>query len=1206
VDVAYDSGRITLADALGSGRLFFDHRLRLAKVTNALGASSTMRYDADDHLAGVTLPDGSTQRYTWCDCGSLMSFTNELGNTVTYTRDPTTRKVTSVTDPKGNVSRLTYDARGNRLALVYADGTSESAGNYTASGLPQAFTTRAGQASSYAYNAAGQITGRTAPDGTVTEYTYDARGRLAAAKQGTQVTTLTYDTAVDGDRVKRVTYPDGRFVEYDYDDAGRRVAVRDQGGYTTRYGYDAAGRLAHVRDAAGAALATYAYDAAGRLARVDNANGTLTTYAYDAAGQTLAVENWRSAGVPNSAFHYTYDARGRRTTATTPEGAWSYGYDPAGQLTRATLASSNPSVPDQDIQITYDAAGNRTFARVNGVLHDYASNALNQYTRVDGVDYAYDLNGNLLSDGARQYAYDDLNRLVQVTAGADTQQFEYNVFGSRDATVVNGQRTEFLVTPGSTGQVVAEYDGSGALLAHNLYAGYLLGRTPGTGAVNFYDTDVTGSVAGLTDGTGAYAGRYAYDPFGQTLFSAGSVANPYQFVGTYGVRAAAGGLNEMGFRAYSATQGRFTSAEPLRTGGDFNAYRYAVNSPTMKVDPLGLWGEGVFAKVVTEGVGDFNFFGGLVYGVGNDAWISVASGSAFDTSLSDALWSEATSFTFGAGFSLPGLNGFANGFQVAMNPEVNQHFVSAACGLAYQREFGTINKGAAKQLAALAAEEGGGAGGGTVNAACLDGFPGSGDADLGIGDPCGYGQVSLAPRPLDPNDKIPPVGIGADNRVPIDQPIQYTVDFENLGAGSRDDAGNPYPLVATVPAQRVSVSDPLSSSFDWSTVVFEEFRFGDTVVPAEEGNGSFHAVVPLSQNGVAYEVRIDADVDVATGILSVVFQALDPESGLPPAPMIGVLAPEDGGGHGMGYFKFSVRARPDVPDGTQVRNVALIRFDQNDVIATNQVNPLDAAAGTDPSREALVTLWNGSAFVAGRLAFYNHSALDGNDAAAGAADDAAVAGDKHALLPGRTATFDNVTTYSRGINGVMIDMAGLGHDATLAPDDFVLETGDGATWSAGPAPAVSVRPGAGASGTDRVTLVLPDFAVRNTWLKVTVLATERTGLASPDVFYFGNLFGDAGGVGAPTVNATDLALTRGNVGRTGAASLARFDFNRDGRINATDVLLARANQGRTLPLLIAPSPAAAGASAAVIPTGPARPTARPARRGILPDPDRDQ
>ena len=1176
IQVSYDLGRVTLTDAAGTGQLFFDHRLRLARVTNALGYSTRLGYDGGDHLASVLLPDGSRQSYTWCDCGSLMGATDELGRTSKVTRDPATRKVTSIADPKGNVSRITYDSKGNQLAMIHADGSSESAGNYSASGLPQSFTNRRGQASTYAYDAAGRLTRRTAPDGWVTTYGRDARGRLTSVTQGTRVTSVAYDTAVDGDRPKRVTYPDGRFVEYDYDDLGRWVATRDSSGGVTRYEYDAAGRLSHVRDAAGAALVTYGYDAAGRLARTDNANGTFTTYGYDAAGQVLTEENWRSAGVLNSRFAYTYDARGRRTGATTPEGTWAYTHDAAGQLTAAAFASTSPSIPDQSIRIAYDAAGNRTFATVNGVLHDYASNALNQYTRVDGIDRAYDADGNLLSDGVRQYAYDDLNRLVQITAGADVQQFEYNAFGGRSASIVNGVRTGMLVTPGSAGEVLAEFDAGGNLLARNVFAGTLVGRTGPGGALHFADYDMTGSVVGLTDAAGAYVNRYAYDPYGNVLLNTEAVSNPYEFGGALGVRAGIGGTSHMGFRQYSAADGRFTTVDPLRAAGDVNAYRYAANSPVMNADPTGLFAAAlrsvplwVKSSSLTFPVVGKEMFFELLYGVAVDQWQNVAIGERADHN------SIAVSFALNAGFGLPGLNGFANAFQLAMNPEVNQNFVSAACGLAYQREFGTLNKSAAKQMAALAIETGGGAGGRTVHQACLDGFPQSPDADMGIGDRCAY-AVSTFPRAHDPNDKVAPAGVGPENFVRIDRPIEYTVDFENLGPGSRDDNGNPYPIVAAGPAQRVAVDDPFSTHFDWASVVFTEFRFGDTVVQVDpgQGAGSFHGSVPVQQGGASIVVQIDADVDLVTGVLSIVLQALDPQTSLPPQPLVGVLPPEDGTGRGLGLFKFSVRAKADAAHGTVVRNVAYVRFDQNEVIATNQVNPLDPSAGTDPAREAMVTLWDGRPLVVGRHVFYNNSALDGNDPSAGVADDAALA-DTVALLPGQAATAANVTNHSRGLNGVMVDVAALPADEPTAADFLVELSADGATWSPGPAPAVSVRRSVGAYGTDRLTLTLPDGAARNTWVRVTLAAGPRTGLGSPDVFYFGNLVGNAGNDrGNPVVNATDVALVRANLGRTGGATLNRFDFNRDGAINGIDLLLARANQRRMLPLFAAPPPVA--------------------------------
>jgi 8-oxo-dGTP pyrophosphatase MutT (NUDIX family) len=49
----------------------------------------------------------------------------------------------------------------------------------------------------------------------------------------------------------------------------------------------------------------------------------------------------------------------------------------------------------------------------------------------------------------------------------------------------------------------------------------------------------------------------------------------------------------------------------------------------------------------------------------------------------------------------------------------------------------------------------------------------------------------------------------------------------------------------------------------------------------------------------------------------------------------------------------------------------------------------------------------------------------------------------------------------------------------------------------------------GVGGSDRVTLVRADGAITNQWLEVTVKPTQRTGLTTADVFYFGNLIGES-------------------------------------------------------------------------------------------------
>ncbi|MBN2473948.1 MAG: M10 family metallopeptidase C-terminal domain-containing protein [Pirellulales bacterium] len=214
-----------------------------------------------------------------------------------------------------------------------------------------------------------------------------------------------------------------------------------------------------------------------------------------------------------------------------------------------------------------------------------------------------------------------------------------------------------------------------------------------------------------------------------------------------------------------------------------------------------------------------------------------------------------------------------------------------------------------------------------------------------------------------------------------------------------------------------------------------------------------------------------------------------------------------------------------------------------------------------------VTIEAPTAVVVGRHVFYNNSYFDGNLPQANSRDDEAIALDKQALLPGQTATFANYTSYARGINGIMVDLDGLDENVTLGPEDFEFRVGndnDPDTWDRAPKPiSVTVRPGAGVNGSDRVTVLWEDYAVLKQWLQVTVRANDRTRLAAPDVFYFGNAVAEAGNSTTDAkVNATDMLLARNNP-RTfinPAGVDFPYDYNRDARVNATDMLLARNNQ----------------------------------------------
>jgi hypothetical protein len=216
--------------------------------------------------------------------------------------------------------------------------------------------------------------------------------------------------------------------------------------------------------------------------------------------------------------------------------------------------------------------------------------------------------------------------------------------------------------------------------------------------------------------------------------------------------------------------------------------------------------------------------------------------------------------------------------------------------------------------------------------------------------------------------------------------------------------------------------------------------------------------------------------------------------------------------------------------------------------------------------------------VVARHVFYNNSYWDGNDPAANTDDDNAIAPDpdhasapslgKTALLPGQPATFQHYTSYSRGINGIMVDVAALPDPDNLDATDFVFRVGNDNNPGSWPevtaAASVSVRPHPTEAGTSRVTISWPDNAIEKQWLQVTMLVTDHTGLAENDVFYWGNAIGDSGQGNTSTfafVTVTDELAARHNPHNLlNPAGIDDFvDYNRDRWVTVTDELIARHN-----------------------------------------------
>ncbi len=290
---------------------------------------------------------------------------------------------------------------------------------------------------------------------------------------------------------------------------------------------------------------------------------------------------------------YTYDGNANRITKNTLSGKTGFGYDSANRLVRADY-------PQFSEEYRYDRAGNRTSRHRTGrgslerSEETYKYDECNRLTvhditgfRDDGTQesirrlYTYDMQGNMLSDGDRQYSYDVRNRLAEVrTADGSWQKNHYDGEGLRAELEENGRLVRFI------------YDGDKAVLEGTdentirHIRGYELVSSDSEAAKTYYHyaSDELGSITHVTDEDGNVLNRYEYDAFGNFTLKEETVENRFGFAGEQYDPAA--NLYYLRARFYNPVIGRFIQ-EDTYYGDGLNLYTYCHNNPVGYVDPSG-------------------------------------------------------------------------------------------------------------------------------------------------------------------------------------------------------------------------------------------------------------------------------------------------------------------------------------------------------------------------------------------------------------------------------------------------------------------------------------------------------------------------------------------------------------------------------------------------------------------------------------------
>lgn len=536
---------IAIADRNGNRVTLFYTGELLTRVENDSGRWLEFEYDADGFITTIYAPEGKVLRYGYTD-GLLTSFTDAEGHTTAYAYNED-KMLVSITTPKGHTAmEQTYE--NYRVNWQHEGRAQENTLSYTENpdgGVTTTLTDVKGNVTTYIYNALGQLIEIIYADGTTEEFGYDEEyNRIYFKDKGGREWHYTLNA---GGMRTREDGPLGWYVAWEYNDRNQPTRMEDALGRVTTFEYDARGNLVKITNALNG-VSRIMYDARGLPVTIVDFNGNFTTNTYDAAtGDLLGTRN--GAG---DTVSYTYDALGRLATLTDGNGVvYTYTFDGNDNLT----ALDGPD--GYHLGFAYDPNGNLAQALdPNGGSTTYTHDESELVVRVENqlgfaTLFEYDEMDNLIrvedAEGrAWTYEYDAVYNLSAEHGPEDTHTlFAYNAMGYvTDITRCNSA----LVEGTCTAQQVTHYEYDALDRVVTAIQNYQPGnaRSADTNIITRFEYDLVGNLTQLIDANGnptlyeynaldllirvedaeGQVTRYGYDANGNLI----RITNPREFV----------------------------------------------------------------------------------------------------------------------------------------------------------------------------------------------------------------------------------------------------------------------------------------------------------------------------------------------------------------------------------------------------------------------------------------------------------------------------------------------------------------------------------------------------------------------------------------------------------------------------------------------------------------------------------------------------